>query len=92
MNTRDIDPLHRIAERVADCFAESGYAFVEDDKIDVLAELLGMFLTDAGIRVNPPGRAAPESGGSIPDAVRQNRVVGGGRERGVQESVPDQAE
>jgi hypothetical protein len=48
------DPLHRIAEQVADCFADSGYAFVEQDKIDGLAIMLNSFLTIAGIPVNPP--------------------------------------
>ena len=48
------DPLHRIAEQVADCFADSGYAFVEQDKIDGLAVMLNSFLTVAGIPTNPP--------------------------------------
>jgi hypothetical protein len=52
------DPLHRIAEQVADCFAGSGYAFVEQDKIDGLAVVLNSFLTVAGIPVNPPNDAA----------------------------------
>jgi hypothetical protein len=47
------NPLHRIAEQVADCFADSGYAFVEQDKIDGLAVVLDSFLTEAGIPVNP---------------------------------------
>lgn len=47
------NPLHRIAEQVADCFAGSGYAFVEQDKIDGLALTLNSFLTVAGIPVNP---------------------------------------
>lgn len=46
------DPLHWIAERVADCFAESGCAFVEEEKIPGLAAVLGSFLTVAGIPVN----------------------------------------
>ncbi|MDT5042691.1 MAG: HTH-type transcriptional regulator / antitoxin HipB [Actinoplanes sp.] len=48
------DPLHRIAEQVADCFADSGYAFIEQDKTDGLAVMLNSFLTVAGIPVNPP--------------------------------------
>lgn len=48
------DPLHWIAEQVADCFTYSGYAFVEEDKIDGLAAVLSSFLTVAGIPVNPP--------------------------------------
>ena len=54
MGVKGSDPLHHIAEQVADRFAESGYAFVEDAKIDGLAEVLGSFLTVAGIPVNPP--------------------------------------
>lgn len=50
------DPLHWSAEQVADCFTYSGYAFVEEDKIDGLAAVLSSFLTVAGIPVNPPPR------------------------------------
>jgi hypothetical protein len=53
MRTPHADPLHWIAEHVADCFAESGYAFIEEDKIVGLAAVLGSFLTVAGIPVNP---------------------------------------
>ena len=45
--------LRRIAEQVADCFADSGYAFVEDDKIDGLAATLGIFLTSTGTLITP---------------------------------------
>jgi len=55
----DYDSLWHIAEQVADCFAYSGYAFVEDDKIDGLAATLGSFLTVAGIPVNPPDIVDP---------------------------------
>ncbi|GAB3813077.1 hypothetical protein ACFOX0_20775 [Micromonospora zhanjiangensis] len=48
------DPLHQIAERVADCIADSGYAFVEQDNIDELAVALNSFLTEAGIQTHPP--------------------------------------
>ena len=48
------DPLHRLAEQVADCFADSGYAFVEQDEIDGLAVMLNSFLTVASIPVNLP--------------------------------------
>ena len=48
------DPLHLIAEQVADYFTYSGYAFVEEDRIDGLAAVLGSFLTVAGIPANPP--------------------------------------
>jgi len=53
----DRDALWHIADQVADCFADSGYAFVEEDKIDGLAATLGSFLTVAGIPVNPPDAA-----------------------------------
>lgn len=49
------DPIKDIAEQVADCFAEQGYAFVEDDKVVALANALQSFLEVAGI----PGREAP---------------------------------
>jgi len=45
--------LRHIADQVADCFADSGYAFVEEDKIDGLMATLGSFLTVAGIPVSP---------------------------------------
>lgn len=60
MSVKDIDPLHRIAEQDADCFADSGYAFVTEDKIDGLAAVLGSFLAVAGIPVNPPGAEHPD--------------------------------
>jgi hypothetical protein len=60
MNTPHADPLHWIAEQVADRFADSGYAFVEEDKIDGLAAILGSFLTMAGIPVNPPDTDDPD--------------------------------
>jgi hypothetical protein len=31
------DPIQRITQQVADCFSASGYAFVEDDKLEALA-------------------------------------------------------
>jgi hypothetical protein len=46
------DPLMQIAEQVADCFSKSGYAFVEDDKVETLAAVLGTFLAVTGITVN----------------------------------------
>ena len=54
MNAADHDVLRHIAEQVADCFADSGYAFVEEDNVEGLAAVLGSFLTLAGIPVNPP--------------------------------------
>lgn len=52
MITQVDEPLMRIAEQVADCFSESGYAFVEDDKVQTLAAVLQTFLTVMGIPVN----------------------------------------
>ena len=57
MSTQNGDRLRRIAEKVADCFSEHGYAFVEDDKIDGLTTVLRSFLTVAGIPVNTPNAA-----------------------------------
>lgn len=54
MSVKSRDPLHQIAEQVADCLAASGYAFVEDDKIEGLAALLGSFLVVADVPINPP--------------------------------------
>ena len=54
MSADDRDVLRHIAEQVADCFADSGYAFVEEDKVEGLAAMLGSFLTLAGIPINPP--------------------------------------
>jgi hypothetical protein len=71
MSVKSYDPLHRIAEQVADCFAESGYAFVEDDKIEGLAALLGSFLTVARIPVNLPGTGDPIPVGNDPLDIGQ---------------------
>ena len=53
-STLKADPLLRIAEQVADCFSEQGYAFVEDDKLEGLAAVLRSFLMVAGIPVKTP--------------------------------------
>jgi len=50
----DDDALRHIAVQVADCFADSGYAFVEEDQIDGLAATLRSFLELADIPVIPP--------------------------------------
>jgi hypothetical protein len=62
MRAQNADPLRQIAEQVAYCFAERGYAFVEDDKVEGLAALLESFLTVAGIPANLAGTGDP-----IPD-------------------------
>ena len=64
MNVKERDPLRRIAEQVADCFAYSGYAFIEDNHIEGLANLLGSFLTVAGIPSNTADADAPIRDGS----------------------------
>ena len=56
------EPLQRIAAQVANCFAESGYAFIEDDQLDGLVVQLEAFLAVAGIAVNPPGANDRTSG------------------------------
>ena len=57
MRVQNADPLWQIAEQVAYCFADHGYAYVEDDKIEGLTEVLRSFLTVAGIPVNVAGPA-----------------------------------
>ncbi len=52
MSGRERDPIYRIAEQVADYFRYSGYAFVEEGKIDGLAAMLQSFLAVADIPVN----------------------------------------
>ncbi|WP_412748168.1 hypothetical protein [Krasilnikovia sp. M28-CT-15] len=52
MNAPSCDPLIDIAEQVAFCFSERGYAFVEDDKVEALADTLRSFLKTAGIPVH----------------------------------------
>lgn len=46
------DPLLNAAQRVADCFSQYGYAFIEDDKLNVLASALQGFLSTARIPTN----------------------------------------
>jgi hypothetical protein len=61
MGTGSIDPLRRAAGQVADCLAGSGYAFIEDDKLEALAATLRSFLLRAGIAVEQ-GQAGREIG------------------------------
>ncbi|MFG1988409.1 hypothetical protein ACGFJ7_00310 [Actinoplanes sp. NPDC048988] len=49
---QDREPIWRIAGQVADCFSESGYAFVEDDKLEALSADLTSFLSEAEIPVS----------------------------------------
>jgi glyoxylate utilization-related uncharacterized protein len=58
MNVVNGDPLLVIADRVTYCLSECGYAFIEDDKVDALADTLKAFLKAAGIPINE-AEAAP---------------------------------
>ena len=69
MSTDDHDALRRIAERVADCIADTGYAFVEDDKVEGLAATLGSFLTVAGIPVHPRQASGHEDRAAVIDVT-----------------------
>jgi hypothetical protein len=46
------DPIMEIAEKVTYCFSQSGYAFVEDDEVEALAEALRSFLHTSGIPIH----------------------------------------
>jgi hypothetical protein len=61
LSTQNGDTLWRAAEQVADCLAERGYAFVEDDQLDTLAAALRSFLTETGVPVN-----AVDASGAVP--------------------------
>ncbi|MBG0568164.1 hypothetical protein [Actinoplanes aureus] len=52
--------IRAIADLVADCLSERGYAFVEEDKIDALAATLEAFLLTAGIPTNASEVGEPE--------------------------------
>jgi hypothetical protein len=49
MTARRSDPIMQTAERVTYCFSESGYAFIEDDQVEALADALTRFLQTARI-------------------------------------------
>ena len=51
------DPMLTIADSVTDSLSQCGYAFVEDDKVEALADTLKSFLKTAGIRVDPDAAA-----------------------------------
>ena len=53
MAPRTDDVLLEIAAQVADCISQRGYAFIEDDDLDALAETLRSFLDNADIQVHP---------------------------------------
>lgn len=48
MDARNDDPLWRSAARVADCLSECGYAFIEDDQLADLVNLLREFIQARG--------------------------------------------
>ncbi|BFU46603.1 hypothetical protein [Krasilnikovia sp. MM14-A1004] len=52
MDVEHTDPMMEIAEQVTYCFAERGYAFVEDDKVAALADTLRAFLKTGGVAVS----------------------------------------
>jgi hypothetical protein len=52
------DPILRIANQVTYCLSQCGYAFVEDDQVEALADTLKSFLNAAGIPVNEAEAAA----------------------------------
>jgi hypothetical protein len=59
--------------KVADCFSERGYAFVEDDKIETLAAVLRTFLTVTRIPVHEDGGSSPLDSGAEPIAFTPGR-------------------
>jgi hypothetical protein len=62
MTIQHSDPIVEIAERVTYCFSQSGYAFIEDDKVDALAVALTSFLQTEGIPVHSEAEACtPQS-------------------------------
>lgn len=52
MDVQSQNPIAVIAGQVADCLAERGYAFVEDDKLGKLADALTAFLHAAAIPIH----------------------------------------
>jgi hypothetical protein len=52
------DPIVTIADQVTYCLSQCGYAFVEDDKVEALADTLKSFLKTAGIPFNEADAAA----------------------------------
>jgi hypothetical protein len=53
MTVSPADPIMTIADNVTYYLSQSGYAFVEDDKVAALADALRSFLEAAGIPVDP---------------------------------------
>jgi hypothetical protein len=58
MTVLSSDPMLTIADQVTYCLSQCGYAFVEDDKVEALADTLKSFLKTAGISVNEAEAAA----------------------------------
>jgi hypothetical protein len=51
------DPMIAIADSVAYCLSQCGYAFIEDDKVEALADTLKSFLKTADIPVDATAAA-----------------------------------
>jgi hypothetical protein len=58
MTVLSSDPMLTIADQVTYCLSQYGYAFVEDDKVEALADTLKSFLKTAGIPINEEEAAA----------------------------------
>lgn len=52
----DDDTVQYLAERVADCLAEQGCAFIDGEPVDVLAEFLRLFLETIGLSLSNDSR------------------------------------
>ncbi|SDT35161.1 hypothetical protein [Actinoplanes derwentensis] len=74
MTLKNSDMLRRTAEQVANCLAESGYAFVEEDKIDGLAATLETYLNVAGIPVNTGGTEESTALGILPEPNPRSEI------------------
>lgn len=53
MTVQSTDPMLIIADAVTDSLSQCGYAFVEDDMVEALADTLKSFLKTAGVSVDP---------------------------------------
>ncbi|GIE36739.1 hypothetical protein Ait01nite_097840 [Actinoplanes italicus] len=51
-----VDGMREIAECTADALAAAGLVFIEDERLDELAETLRVFLSAAGLPLDEPRR------------------------------------
>jgi|tagenome__1003787_1003787.scaffolds.fasta_scaffold20036812_2 hypothetical protein len=58
MTALHADPMMDVASAVSALFGDTGYAFVEDDQLDALADTLKAFLKTAGIPTDDARAAA----------------------------------